>query len=282
MAREANVVADGTCDHGIVAGQHDGVLDTHLVQLPDHRPALVADLVRIGNKPGKFAVDRYIEAGEALFIEAGAIDHGFVGRNVALAHEALIADMDVVAVDLALDPEAETVLSLVAGRNIDAQLARLAAQRFGDRMLKLGFGGGRQPQQVVRRDVVLIGNDVDHGRRAVGQGAGLVEHHGIDVGETLHMAAALDDHAGARGMRHRGQHRGRCGDADAGAEVNNNQRQETVEVAGHGRGADGERQRRRHQPVGKALGMVLHAGVADRRAFDQAHDLAGGRSSSDA
>jgi hypothetical protein len=129
---------------------------------------------------------------------------------------------------------------------------------------------------------MLIGDDVDHGRRTVGERAGLVEHHGVDVGELFHMPAALDDHAGARGMRHRGQDRGRCGDADAGAEVNNNQRQETVEVAGHGRGAGGERQRRRHQAIGKALGMVLHAGVADRRAFDQANDLTGGRSSSDA
>src|ERR1700728_5121108 len=124
---DPDIVADRTRHHGIVAGQHDGVLDSHLLQLPDHRPALVADLVRIGNKPGEFAIDRYIEAGEAFFIEAGAIDHGFVGRDVALAHEALIADMDIIAVDLALDPEPEPVLSLVTGRNIDAELARLAA-----------------------------------------------------------------------------------------------------------------------------------------------------------
>ncbi|MCH7666050.1 MAG: hypothetical protein IH936_09000, partial [Acidobacteria bacterium] len=41
-----------------------------------------------------------------------------------------------------------------------------------------------------------------------------LHHHGVDAGELLHVAAALDDHAGAGGKRHRGQHRGRRRDAD--------------------------------------------------------------------
>ncbi len=113
-------------------------------------------------------------------------------------------------------------------------------------------------------------------RRAVGQCAGLVEHHGVDPGELLHVAAALDDHAGAGGQRHRGQHGCRGGDANAGAVVDDDEREEAVEVAGDHGGAGGERQGRGDEPVGEAFGMVLHAGVADRRGFDQPHDLAGG------
>ena len=79
------------------------------------------------------------------------------------------------------------------------------------------------------------------------------------------MGAALDDDAGARRMRHRGEHGGGRGDADAGAVVDDHERQEAVEVGRHGGGADRERQGRQDQPVGELLGMVLHARIADRR-----------------
>ena len=47
-------------------------------------------------------------------------------------------------------------------------------------------------------------------------------------------------------------------------------------------GADRQAERRRDQPVGELLGVVLHAGVADRRRFDQPRDLPGGGEIADA
>ncbi len=58
-------------------------------------------------------------------------------------------------------------------------------------MLQTGFGRRSKSQEMARRDVIDIGHDIDHGGRAVSQGSGLVEHHGIDVGEPFHVAPLL-------------------------------------------------------------------------------------------
>ncbi len=166
----------------------------------------------------------------AVAVERGAVGGRAGDADVALAHEALAADMEVIAVDLALDPEADPVLGLVAGRDVDGKLPGPGAQRLGDRMMQPRLGRGREAEQVARRDVIDDTDDVDDRRDAMGQGAGLVEHDGVGLGELLHVAAALDDDAGARRMGHRGQHRGRRGDADAGAVIDDHQRQEAAEV----------------------------------------------------
>ena len=67
---------------------------------------------------------------------------------LALPHEPLVADMHVVAVDLAFDAQTDVVVDLVAGRQIDAELARLAAQGLGDGMLQTGFGRRGKAEQV--------------------------------------------------------------------------------------------------------------------------------------
>ena len=111
----------------------------------------------------------------------------------------------------------------------------------------------------------------------MGQRAGLVEDDGVDLGQFLHVRAALDDDAGARRMGHRGQHRGWRSDADAGAVVDDHQRQEAIEICTHRCGASRKRQRRQHEAVGEFLRVILHAGIADRRRLDQLSDLACGR-----
>src|SRR5262249_41957452 len=71
------------------------------------------------------------------------------------------------------------------------------------------------PKQMTRRDVVLISEHVENGGCPVGQGPGLVEDDGVDLGEALQVPAALDDDARACGVRHRCQHRGRRRDPNA-------------------------------------------------------------------
>src|ERR1700752_5492275 len=100
MPGEPDISADGAGDHRIVAGQHDGVLYSPLMQRFDHLTALVADLVRIGHEAGELSVDCDVEARKSALVEAGAIERRFVSHDIALTHEALIADMDIIAVDL--------------------------------------------------------------------------------------------------------------------------------------------------------------------------------------
>ena len=166
--------------------------------------------------------------------------------------------------------------------HVGAELAGLDAQRLGDRMLEPRFRRRGEPEQMPIGDAAFVADHVEHRRRAVGQRAGLVEDHGVDLGEALHMGAALDDDAGARRMRHRGEHGGRRGDADAGAVIDDHERQETVEIAGQRRRADRQAECRHDQPVGELLGVVLHPRIADRRGFDQLRDLPGGGEIADA
>ena len=71
---------------------------------------------------------------------------------LALTQEALVADMQIIAVDLAFDAEADAVFGLLAFGNVGAELARLDAQRLRHRMLQPRFRGGRKPDQMPRRD----------------------------------------------------------------------------------------------------------------------------------
>ena len=50
---------------------------------------------------------------------------------------------------------------------------------------------------------------------------------------------------------------------------------ESGEIASDGGGSDSEAECWSHQTIGKALSMVLHACVADRRRLNEVHNLAG-------
>ena len=70
---------------------------------------------------------------------------------LALAHEALVADMEVVAVDLSFHAQPDAVFRLLAIGDVGADLASLDAQRLSDRMLEARFRGRGQPEQMPRR-----------------------------------------------------------------------------------------------------------------------------------
>jgi hypothetical protein len=87
------------------------------------------------------------------------------------------------------------------------------------------------------------------------------------------VAAALDEDTVAGGVGHRCQHRRRSGDADGGAVIDDHQGQEAIEVARQQGGADREAERWQDETVGEAFGMVLHAGVTNRRGIHKPGDL---------
>src|SRR5262249_15586902 len=139
LAGEPEPRADGLRDHGIVAGQHDGVAYAHGVQAADDGVTLRPHLVGIGDKAAELAVDRDVKARIAVAVEPTTIEHRAVDIDTALAHEALAADVDVVAVDLAFDAEADAVLGLVAGWDVDLKLLRVGAQRLRHRVMEARF-----------------------------------------------------------------------------------------------------------------------------------------------
>ena len=88
----------------------------------DHVPAFGADLIGKRHQPGQCSVDRDINAGMTLAVERGAVGFRNADMDVALAHETFIADMQIIAVDLAFDAEADAVFRFLAIRNIGAEL----------------------------------------------------------------------------------------------------------------------------------------------------------------
>ena len=110
----------------------------------DDITAFGPDLVRKRHQPGQSSVDGDVDAGMALLVKRRPIRFRGPDIDVALPHETFVADMQVIAVNLAFDAKADSVLGFLAIGNVSADLAGLDAQRFGDRVLELGFRRRRQ------------------------------------------------------------------------------------------------------------------------------------------
>ena len=168
--------------------------------------------------------------------------------------------------------------------------ARMAA---GDGVVALGLDGGGQVEH-------LLGERPAAGVTAttvaiLGQGAGLVEDHGVHVGQPLEGVAAADEDAQRRGppaADHHGHRRGQAHGARAGHE----QHGDGAEHGGARRsrppatrprkvsGRDGQDGRDEHRadPVGQALeGRLVALGVVDQALEPGQHRLGGHRADLD-
>src|SRR5271166_4354214 len=108
-------------------------------------------------------------------------------------HEALVTDMHVIPVDLPFDAETDSITRLLARRNLNVERHRLAPQSVGHRMLQTAFNGRSKADQMIALDTILVADDVDDFRSALGERAGFVEDHRVNLGKALHVTAALDD-----------------------------------------------------------------------------------------
>ena len=90
--------------------------------------------------------------------EPRTIARGHADPDAALAHEALVADMHIKAADKTFDPKAETILRLLADRDVGVELGGPAAQGFGDGMGESAFRRRREPKQTRGREALLIGD----------------------------------------------------------------------------------------------------------------------------
>src|SRR5262249_35873544 len=150
MASKADPVSDRARDDRVVARQHYAILHPHATKTLQYGSALRTYLVRIGHHSGQRAIDRDVDARAALLLEGGAVGCGLTHADTALSHEALVADVQVIAVDLTFHAEPDAVLRFVAGRDVGPELLRPRPQRLGDRMLQSRLRGCGQSEQVGR------------------------------------------------------------------------------------------------------------------------------------
>ena len=100
-----------------------------------------------------------------------------------------MADQQRVPIDDALDAEPLAVHEQLGGRQLPTSMRAAAGDRAPDRVLGRMLDRADQPQHVGALDAV--GEDVDETHAAGRDGAGLVEHDGVDASGRLEHLRAL-------------------------------------------------------------------------------------------
>ena len=139
-------------------------------------------------------------------------------------------------------------------------------------MGKVLLKAGRKAQDLVPL-MTGGGDDLHHMGAGIGQGARLVEDHGIGFGKGLQEAAPLDDHAVARAFAHGGQHGQRGGKTQGAGVVHQQHGGRLHGVAGDEPHKARQREGEGHGHVGHAFELALDAGLEGLGLFDEAHHL---------
>ena len=244
------------------------------LRLFDHRPG-VLDAAADGDITDGRTSRRRVRGGRMSDLEKGPAGIEF-GQELWAAH------LHDVAVHRGPHSEAGRRAEVPGGGNGDAALAGRGQDGGGDRVLAGVFGRGGQAQQGVVVAYGRTGKEVDLGqtRRALGQGAGLVEGDDRGAGQPFHDDGRLDQHAVAAGQGDRGQqrrHRGQHDRARRGHDHEGHRAQQ-------GRlqlGAEGERDREQGERGQDDAGRValldlfdeqLRLRLGGRGLFDQDDD----------
>ena len=120
---------------------------------------------------------------------------------------------------------------------------------------------------------VGIMHNVHHGGGSMGQGAGLVEHNGVGLGQGFQILAALDGDVVAAALTHSRKHRQRHGQLQRAGKVDHQDRDSTGGVAGQCVGNGGAQQAVRHQLVCQGGGTGLAGRLQLFGSLDHLHDL---------
>ena len=148
------------------------------------------------------------------------------------------------------------------GGDFHAQLAAIGEDGARQRVRAGLLGGHGQRERRALVHIVRVHAHGDHLRPALGDGAGLVEQHGVGVAHLLDVSAALDEYAFAHRRVDGG---GKCrggGELDAAGIVDDQHFQRFLRVARHQPHREAQQEIERHKVVGKAVGIAL-----DRRFF---------------
>ena len=167
-----------------VAGEHDGLRHADPAQGGDRLAGV--RLLHVGDHDVARvdAVERHVEDGPDAV--AGHVVHR------QLSHELLVPDGDGVAVDRRADALAAALLDVGHAAAVDG-LAVGALEALADGVRRGALGQRGVFDELLRRDRVVVDRaDLED---ALGQGAGLVEDHGVGLREDLEVVRALHQHA---------------------------------------------------------------------------------------
>ena len=249
---QTQLVCNGLCHRLGVAGQHDGLADTGVLELPDGLGTVGFDHVGDEQRTGILAVNGHMDHGADL-VPLG-------DGEIQLVHQAGVAHGDSFAVHLGGHAVAAQLLHIG-----DAVLVDLFAvgglDAEGDGVLGPAFGEGSGLHQRVFA-YPIGGMDAHHLECTLRQGAGLVKDHNTGIGQLFEVGRALDEDAAGTGT------------ADAAEEA---QRDRDDQCAGAGDDEEGQgavdpvaeagRLPHQQQNEGREEGQCQCA-VADRRGVD--------------
>ena len=238
-----------------VAGEHDRLFHTHSLQLDDGLLGVGLGLIRDHDMPGVEAVDGHMDDG------AGQL----TGQPVdALAlHQTAVAHADALAVHLRHDTVSGDLLHVGDPAAVHSAFAGLP-QRDGNGVRGILLRQSRVFQHLIRFKARLR-MDGGYGKGALRQGAGLVEHHGVRLGQRFQIVAALDQNTALGGAADAAEKAQRYGDhqrAGAGDDQEGQGPVEPVRPDGahqkSGKGGQHRQQDRRDQEQGQR--RIHHTG----------------------
>ena len=236
---QAEFCCDGARHLLAVAGEHNAAIDARGVQIADGLLGIVLHHIGDDDMAGIRAVDGDVQdgAGELAVMPIRAVG----GHQLVVAHE------HHVLIDGGLDSVAGFLGGLRDARLVDVAVVGLL-DGDGDRMVGERFRVRRHGQHVIGVDAVL-GVDGDHVEGAGCEGAGLVEHDGVDLRQRLEVVGALDEDAELGRPADAAEERQRHAD-DQGARAAHHEEGESAQdpigprLHAHQRRDDGDRQRR--------------------------------------
>ena len=168
--------------------------------------------------------------------------------HVIFFQQLLVAAQHLVAVNGSSDALPSQLLQLGGGRDGEIRLLGGSDNAHGNGVGGILFAGGSQRQQLCLGGLLVCGDGFLHLEIALGDGAGFVHHHGLDLSQCLDGNAALEENALLGGG------------TDAGEEG-----QGYAEHQGAGAGNHQEGQGGKHRSSAAfAIEHGIHAGVLHR------------------
>ena len=263
---DADGVGNPLGGRGIVAGEHHQSRDSVGAQPADDVRGARSGLVGEAQRPSVLAVHRHLNGrARVLFLDLGARDAMFV-------HERIVSHHDFAGINQASDASPLNGLKVLHLRNLQSASTCRFHDCHGEGMPRPQISGGRVPEDVIFRERGVVNDDAHHFRHSHGEGAGLVEHDGVDLGQPFQVQAAFDQDPVAGRAGNRRDHHHRRGQTEFGRRREDQKRDDLPDVAGHHEHDDQEDEHERQQPHGNSISQLLHRRCFTARVLDEGDD----------
>ena len=287
---DADLVGDGSGGSFVVAGeQHRGQARARGARvIASALVGLTVSATTSSGADGAVPADEDRGVAERLGVVLGGSQFGGE-RHGPVGEEPFAAGDHAVAVDDALDAEAFEVGEALDGGQAADAVAGGGGDGLGDGVLGGVLEGTDEAEHLVAVGAV-DGDDVDERHAAGGDGAGLVEHDGVDLSGRFEDLWSLDEDPELGAAAGADEQRGRGGETE-GAGAGDDQHGDGGGERGGGglagpepepEGPDGEGDDDGDEHGGDLVGEPLHGGLAVLGVGDEPGDLGEGGVGADA